>query len=123
MVIHSSFADFVLFLYVHMANVDGEFHALEENLILDKAQKLFPETAQAKTRLQQEADRYKSVNPDSIPDIIRDTFKHYGGIKFSQKYRIYTDMYDIINADGRVDASETRAIGELKQIIELAAGR
>lgn len=30
-------------------------------------------------------------------------------------------MYDIINADGKVDESETKALDELKQIIDIGA--
>jgi uncharacterized tellurite resistance protein B-like protein len=106
-----------------MAHVDGEYHSLEEDLILKKAQKLYPDPAVAKTKLHQAAELYKSMDSQKIPGIIRDTFKQHGEVKFSQKYKIYTDMYEIINADGRVDESETKAIDELKQIIDMAAGR
>ena len=123
MVIHQSFADFVLFLYVHMAHVDGEYHTLEEELILAKAKKLYPDPALANTKLHEAALLYKSMDAAKIPSVIRDTFKQHGEVKFSQKYKIYTDMYEIINADGRIDESETKAIDELKQIIEMAAGR
>lgn len=123
MVIHQSFADFVLFLYVHIALADGEYHALEESVILAKAQKIFPDAAEANARLRTAADQYKATPANQVPAIIRDTFKHFDEVKFSQKYRIYTDMYDIIHADGRVDESETKAINELKQIIDMGAGR
>lgn len=123
MIVHQSFADFVLFLYVHMAQVDGEYHALEEELILRKARKLYPDEETAKSKLLQATQLHKSMDPAIIPGVIRETFKHHGEVKFSQKYKIYTDMYEIINADGRIDASETAAIDELKQIIDIAAGR
>lgn len=123
MVIHQSFADFVLFLYVHMAHVDGEYHTLEQELILKKAKKLYPDGDVAKTKLGEAVILYKSLNAAEIPALIRETFKQHGEVKFSQKYKIYTDMYEIINADGHIDESETKAIDELKQIIEMAAGR
>jgi uncharacterized tellurite resistance protein B-like protein len=123
MVIHKTFADFVLFLYVHIAHADGEYHALEENVILGKVQKFFPDEAEARTKLRQAAEQYRATPAADVPGIIRDTFKHYRHVKFAQKYRIYTDMYDIINADGRVDESETQAVNELKEIINLASAR
>jgi len=32
---------------------------------------------------------------------------------------IYTDMYDVVNADGKVEESEKTALVELKEIIDL----
>ena len=40
-------------------------------------------------------------------------------ISFSEKYRVYTDMYDIINSDGRVDSAEKSALDHLREIINL----
>jgi uncharacterized tellurite resistance protein B-like protein len=54
-------------------------------------------------------------------DIIRDTFKQFDHVKFAQKYKVYTDMYDVINADGKVEESEKNALDLLKEIIDLNA--
>jgi uncharacterized tellurite resistance protein B-like protein len=121
MVIHKSFADFVLFLYVHMASADGEFHSLEEGVILEKMAKIFPEESDPKKRFKEAVSQYKSIDRSKMTSIISDTFKHFDQVKFAQKYKVYTDMYDIINADGKVHESETKAMHELKQIIELGA--
>lgn len=119
MVIHKSFADFVLFLYVHMAHTDGDFHGTEQDVILKKMPKLFPNENSPKARLEKAQNEYLSLDPVQIPSIIRETFKHFSDVKFAQKYKVYTDMYDIINADGKVDESETAAMNELKEIIEM----
>ena len=37
MVIHKTFSDFVLYLYVHMAFADGAMHPDEERVILEKS--------------------------------------------------------------------------------------
>lgn len=119
MVLHNSFADFVLFLYVHMAHADGEFHDLEKGVIVDKMTRLFPNETNPLARLQATLDQYRTFDKANMRTLLKDTFAHFTNIKFSQKYKVYTDMYDIINADGKVDESETKALNALKEIIEI----
>ena len=121
MVIHKTFSDFVLFLYVHMAHADGDLHSSEESVILDKISKIFPVEGNPKKKFDDAVAEYKSIDAAGIHAIIRDTFKHFTQVKFAQKYKVYTDMYDIINADGKVEESETNALHELKEIIDLNA--
>ncbi len=121
MVIHNSFADFVLFLYVHMAHADGEFHSLEKGVVLGKMRKIFPNEPSYEKKFDEAVNQYRTIDQSKVTAIIRDTFKHFDQVKFAQKYKVYTDMYDIINADGRIDESETKALNELKQIIDIGA--
>jgi len=121
MVIHKTFADFVLFLYVHMAHADGEYHQLEHQVIVDKARKLFPAASSVDDMVTAAVRDYKSIDHSKVQTVIRESFQHFSSVKFSQKYKVYTDMYDIINADGKVDESESAALNELKEIIELGA--
>ncbi len=122
MVIHNSFADFVLFLYVHMAHADGEFHELELSLVKDKMLKLFhPEDVDIDSRLNEAITQYNAFDKTQLRILYRDTFDHFPNVKFAQKYKVYTDMYDIINADGKIEESETRALNELKEIIDISA--
>src|SRR5262245_22722827 len=121
MVIHKTFADFVLFLYVHMAYADGEYHPKEHEVIVGKVPKLFPAETDADRRVTEARKQYNDTDRTKLPAIIKESFKHYSSVKFAQKYKIYTDMYDIIHADGKVDESETAALNELKEIIEMGA--
>jgi uncharacterized tellurite resistance protein B-like protein len=121
MVIHQNFADFVLFLYIHMAYADGEYHPKEHDVIVGKVHKLYPATSDAEGLVASAEKVYRATDKTRIGTIIRETFRHFNSVKFSQKYKIYTDMYDIIHADGKVDESETAALNELKEIIELGA--
>lgn len=118
MVIHNSFADFVLFLYIHMAHADGEYHPSEEEAILNKVPKLYPTEGDPVGKLKAAFASYKGVKHDDIKGIIHDTFHHFPHIKFSQKYKVYTDMFDIVHADGKVHEAEERALAELKEIID-----
>ena len=121
MVLHQNFADFVLFLYIHVSYADGDFHPMEKSLILDKMSKLFPNEHDLETKLAAAQKEYLGVDAKKMPGIILDTFRQYNSVKFSQKYKVYTDMFEIVNADGKVDESETAALEELKKIIDLSA--
>src|SRR5687767_10121364 len=92
MVIHKTFADFVLFLYVHMAYADGHYHPLEHAVIIEKAHKLFPSATDAADLVVKAEEAYRSVDQSKVQSIIRDTFLQFNTVKFSQKYKIYTDM-------------------------------
>jgi len=64
---------------------------------------------------------YKSIDPALVNTVIRDSFKFFDQVKFAQKYKIYTDMYDVVNADGRVEESERKALNSLRDIIDMNA--
>jgi len=119
-VIHNQFKDFVLFLYIHMANVDGEYHPKEHEVILEKMSKLFPESDHQQL-LDKAIAEYNSIDKADLKDVIKNTFDKFSHVKFSQKYKVYRDMFDIIHADGKVDERETVAVNELKAIIDLNA--
>ncbi len=119
MVIHDSFADFVLFLYIHMAHADGAYHPAEKEVIAERIPKLYPGETNVPSRLANAEKQYEAVDKSKIETIIKDTFKHFSTVKFAQKYKVYTDMYEIIHADGKVDESETKALNQLKNIIEM----
>lgn len=121
MVIHKNFADFVLFLYVHMAYADGGLHHSEKEVIIDKMLKLFPQENNPLKKLDGAEKEYVRLDSKIVPTVILDTFRHFKEVKFVQKYKIYIDMYDIINADGEVHELETEALEELKKIIDLGA--
>jgi len=118
MVIHDNFADFVLFLYVHMAHADGDLHVTEVKVIKEKMSKLYPGEDVDK-KFTTALDQYNAFNKSNLNKLFHASFAHFETIKFAQKYRVYGDMYDIIYADGKVEESEKRALDELKDIIDI----
>jgi uncharacterized tellurite resistance protein B-like protein len=122
MKVHDSFNDFVLFLYVHMALSDGTLHPSEELLILDRLTKLFPQEGNPKKKFDQAVLAYKEVDATTIDEFIQHSFRHFNShVKFAQRYKIYTDMFDIMHADGKVADAEQLALNTLKKIIDLGA--
>lgn len=121
MVLHSSFPEFVLFLYVHMSHVDNDYHPTELKIIKEKMARLFPKDTDLEKKLYNTIREYNSFDKSQMAALVKDSFQHFHQVTFSQKYKVYTDIYDIINADGKIDASETAALEALKQIIELGS--
>jgi uncharacterized tellurite resistance protein B-like protein len=119
MVIHSNFSDFILFLYVHMSHVDNDYDPTEMKVIKEKMKRIFPQDVDLEKKLYTTLREYNAFDQSKMSELIKDSFAHFSSVKFSQKYKIYADMYDIINADGKVDESETKALEALKQIIEM----
>jgi len=118
---HNSFNDFVLFLYVHMALSDGSLHPNEEKVILDRLTKLFPQEGNPKRKLDEAVISYHALDHSAINEFIQQSFRHFATIKFAQRYKVYTDMYDIMHADGKVANAEQLALTTLKEIIDLGA--
>ncbi len=119
MILHKYFNDFVLFLYVHMAISDGSIHSSEEHVILSKMKKLFPDENNYREKFAKAVTEYRALDHAIILDVIRASFKFFDKVSFSQKYKVYADMYDIVNADGKVEESEKRALDNLKEIIDM----
>jgi len=120
MVIHTNFADFALFLYVHIAHADKEFHEAELAMVKEKMKKLYPKGTDLEAKLKEALILYQDFDKTKLHTLFRDTFRHFSDVRFPVKYHLYTDLYEIINADGKVDESETAALQELKYIIELS---
>ena len=117
--LYHSFHDFVVFLYVHMAISDGVIHSSEEQVILKKMGKLFPGEINLKAKYDRAIAEYSSLNPSLTMDMIQESFAFFNHVTFSQKYKVYSDMYDIVNADGKVEDSEKSALEDLKKIIDM----
>lgn len=117
MVIHENFSDFALFLMIHMAHVDGSLHEQEELVVRQKMTDFFPEENNPDGKLNAAIEQYRGVRQDLIPALIRETFKHFSAVRFADKYKVYTNLFDIINADGRVDVAESQALKQLRELM------
>jgi uncharacterized tellurite resistance protein B-like protein len=102
-----------------MAFADGEFHPDEVRVVKAKIKKIFPNAGEHEQKLKDAMEQYSAFDKSKLTELFKDTFAHFSNVKFSQKYKVYTDMYDIINADGTIDESETEALDSLKKIIDL----
>jgi uncharacterized tellurite resistance protein B-like protein len=101
-----------------MAYADDHFDLSEEEVILRKMSRLFPKEKDQSIKYEQFKKDYKSLNTDEVERLIKNNFDAFSHVSFSDKYRVYREMYDIINADGVIDEAETEAMDKLKQIID-----
>lgn len=121
MVIHSSFSDFILFIYVHMSEADHDYTPEEMAVIKSKMMTLFPAGTDFEKKLYTTIRTYNSFDKSKLNDLFEDTFHHFIKDGFAEKNKVYADLQEIISADGRIDKSETSALNALKKIIEMTA--
>ncbi len=114
-----TFKDFVIFLYFYIAYADHEFHPAEEALIRSKIERLFPKDLNHTSRFKEAHQSYLAAAAADLKPIIEKGVRDFPHVGSNDKYHVYKDLYDIINADGRVDEKETEAIEALKSIIEM----
>lgn len=121
MVIHPTFADFILFLYVHMSQADKMYDPAEMEVIKSKMANLFPAGTDFEQKLYTTIRQYNSFDKTKLKSLFEDTIRHFN--KKDALKNVYADVQDIFNADGKVDHSETKALETLKQIIEMDSGK
>lgn len=121
MVIHNTFNDFSLFLYLHIAHADGNLHQQEEAVVREKISRLFGSETDIDKKFADALDQYNSVRKEDLPLLIRSTFRHFKEVEFAAKYKVFTELFDIINADGRVDFSETSVISQMRELMTLGS--
>ncbi|MDH5598068.1 MAG: hypothetical protein OEY34_03025 [Cyclobacteriaceae bacterium] len=114
-----TFDEFALYIYIYIANADGFIHIKEKESILAKLKKQYPTESDYEG-----LKRFKHMNKvyeDNIEDqdqTIKLNVEKFPNIRFTDKNKIFSDVYDIINSDGIVDDRETEALNKLKKIIE-----
>lgn len=120
MIIHSTFPDFVLFLYVHIAHSDESFDPSEIGLIKEKMVKLFPDGTDLEKKLYQTIREYNAFDHSLIADLVRDSFAHFDNDDETRTTRLFEDVKAIMEADGKVLPSEREAFETIRKIVEFA---
>jgi uncharacterized tellurite resistance protein B-like protein len=123
MVIHKSFKDFVLFLYVHMSRADESYDPHELATIKKKMEGLFTSGTDVERKLYTTIREYNSFDQSMLSGLFEATFKHFDQDTSVMKNNFYKDLNEIMMADGKVDDAETKALKALQGIIDLNAER
>ena len=123
MVIHKSFKDFILFLYVHMSRADENYDPHELATIKKKMEGLFTSHTDVERKLYTTIREYNSFDRSKLSGLFEATFKHFDQDTSVMKNNFYKDLNEIIMADGKVDDAETKALKALQGIIDLNADR
>ena len=120
MILHNSFSDFILFLYVHMSHADSSYDPYELSIIKAKMSELYPEGTDVERKLYQTIREYNSFDKSGLAALFEETLRHFD-LDTPKRNNVYTDLYEIMQADGKVEQSETKTLEALKQIIDLHA--
>ncbi|HYG20159.1 MAG TPA: TerB family tellurite resistance protein [Ohtaekwangia sp.] len=114
MVIHNSYPDFILFLYVHLSHADNSYDPAEMAAIKEKMKKLFPEGTDFEKKLYGALRQYNSFDRSKLAELFKSSFQHFNEVPSN----VVSDMREIISADGHVNPSETQALETLRQMID-----
>jgi uncharacterized tellurite resistance protein B-like protein len=121
MVIHDTFPDFLLFVYVHMSEVDHNYDPREMAIIKEKMHALFPEGTDLEQKLYRAIRDYNNFDKSLLDTLFRDSFEKFKGENPQLREKLIQDIREIANADGAMNASESHALESLKRIIELTS--
>ncbi len=117
MILHQTFADFVLFLYVHISQADNTYDPKELAIIKAKMGKLFPEGTDLEKKLYSTIKQYNLFDKSKLNELFESSLRHFGN-ESASKSGLYSDLYEIIQADGKIHQSETSSLEVLKNIID-----
>ena len=121
MVIHDSFPDFLLFVYVHMSEADHNYDPKEMALIKKKMHALFPEGTDLEKKLYRAIRDYNNFDKSRLDALFKDTFEKFRGANPELREHLFQDILEIASADGALNASESQALDSLKKIIDLTS--
>jgi len=106
--------DFVLFLFVHIAWVDGSIHPTEKDTITEKMQELFPDVADVEQKLTLVESQYRGLGPGQAEIMLKTGTSTFSNIDPKLKRAIHEGLVDIINSNGKIDSAETATLRHLK---------
>ena len=117
MVIHATFPDFILFLYVHMSRADDSYDPTEMAAIKNKMNGLFSKGTDLEKKLYVTIREYNSFDKNKLTELLSDSIKHFSNDTTVDTH-LLNDLREIIQADGKVDHSEMNALEALKRMID-----
>ena len=101
--------DFTLFLFLHMARVDGSLHPNERETIIEKMRELFSDSS-FDGKLETLELSYEKLRYGAAEELLKDGFNRFSTADPSIRKEIYVALFDIINANGRVNEEETQVL-------------
>ena len=102
--------DFTLFLLLHMGHVDGSLHPNEKDTILERMRELFPGYTLLNEKLAEMELMYGKLSFGRAEELLKISLSKFFHIDPAKKKEIYAALFDIINANGRVNEEETQTL-------------
>jgi hypothetical protein len=117
MIIHKTLQDFIVFLYVHISQADNSYDPNEMAIIKSKMKHLFPAGTDIEQKLYMTIREYNTFDRSKLNDLFKGSIEHFGK-EGALTNAVHSDLNDIIMADGKVKADETRSLDRLRSIID-----
>ena len=111
-----NYQQFLLFLYVHIAEADLEVKISEIEVIISKMKKLFPEVSNLNKLFSEVQRHYESLSKEQVDLIIKDNFEKFSRIRNNAEL-IFDDLFEIIYADDVVHDLEIESIRPIKALL------
>jgi hypothetical protein len=118
MIIHSSFADFILFVFVHMSHADRSYDPLEMAAIKDKMKGFYPGDTDFERKLYLTIRQYNAFDKSKLNELLTDSFQHFNPDPVLSS-EVFRDLQEIMQADGAVNHSEKNALESVRRLIDL----
>ncbi|HEX5168037.1 MAG TPA: hypothetical protein VFW11_02605 [Cyclobacteriaceae bacterium] len=118
MVIHSTFADFILFIYVHVSESDHNYDPSEMAVIKEKMKKLFPAGTDLERKLYHAIREYNTFDKSRLNELLEDSFDHFDKKGVALNGDVIKDVQEIFVADGGMNTDEAKALETLTKVIE-----
>jgi len=117
MIIHKTLSDFILFLYVHASHSDSNYDPAEMAVIKTKMTGMFPNGTDMEKKLYGTIREYNAFDKTKLDDLFSASIKHFKSDGRVKDNSVFTDIEDIIRADGKVNSSESSALEAIAKLI------
>lgn len=118
MVVHESFADFLLFLYVHMSHADNQYEPAELQAIQSKMKTLYPAGTDLEKKLYAALRSYQHLDKSAIHTLIEDSVQFFSEQQDIPVEQITRDLQEIIHADGTVHQHELKVLEAFTRLMK-----
>jgi hypothetical protein len=112
---------FALFMFLHMGRVDGSLHPNERDTIVEKMNELFPSRKFDESILEEMEEQYLRLKFGVAESMLKEGLTRFSDEDPVKKKQIYVALFDIINANGRVNEEEKQTLQVFKPWLGLPA--
>ncbi len=103
-----------------MSRADDSYDPTELAAIKNKMKNLFPANTDLERKLYLTIREYNSFDMNKLTELFSDSILHFSK-KSAVDTHLFNDLQEIIQADGKIDQSESNALDVLKRIIDRQA--
>lgn len=115
--IFRKFSHFKAFLYFYMAFADDYLDDKEADMIRLKIKDDLIEEESVDTLFDEVQATYEQTPPAQMSEVIQLNFQNFKKESQEHKYTLFTDLYDVMIADGVVHYKENESLDKLKKLV------